>query len=128
MNWLTKSLTLDLIAITIDSLNRISERISTESNDGAGNWPPAEQNPAPAPAPEPAPAAQSTNLDPAAQAEQQAALHTKAQETLRNIALKEGTDWITGTLFPSFNVGSLNDIPADKLNELITQAENHTKA
>lgn len=123
MNWLTKSLALDLLAITIDGLTRASERISQEPDVPAdGNWPPVEQPQQPQTAPQAEP--QTTELHP----EDQAALHTKAQETLRNIALKEGTDWITGTLFPSFGVGSLNGIPAGKLSELIAQAENHLKA
>ncbi|WOT02552.1 hypothetical protein [Corynebacterium pyruviciproducens] len=127
MSWLTKSLALDLLAITIDGLIRASERISLEPDPATGDWPPAvekaQENPEPQQT-EPAPA-QATELHPEDQAEQQAALHTKAQEVLRAIAMAEGPDWITSTLFPKFGVTSLNDIGPEQLPSLITEATKH---
>ena len=128
MTWLTKSLALDLLAITIDGLTRASERISLEPDVPADrNWPPAvekaQENPEPQQT-EAAPA-QAAELHPEDQAEQQAALHTKAQEVLRAIAMAEGPDWITSTLFPKFGVTSLNDIGPEQLPSLITEATQH---
>jgi|GEM_PF-1654408 len=149
MNWLTKSLALDLLAITIDGLIRASERISLEPDPVNGDWPPQGQpynwggngptereqessapqqqpetqapDPAPAPATEPAPAPQQPAA-PQVDAEQ---LHTQAQEVLRSIAMAEGPDWITSTLFPKFGVTSLNDIGPEQLPSLITEATKH---
>lgn len=127
MTWLTKSLALDLLAITIDSLTRASERISQEPDVPAdGNWPPAvEETPQQSedPAPESTPEPQSQQPEaPQVDAEQ---LHTKAQEVLRSIAMAEGPDWITGELFPKFGVTSLNDIGPEQLPSLITEATKH---
>ena len=135
MSWLTKNLTLDLLAITIDGLTKVFDRINTEDTSApgpaasvsawseAGNQQvevpaaPAEQ-PAAAPAPESA----------AQPAEQPAVpapdLLPQAQNLLRQISLAEGSsEWITDTLFPHFFVHSLTDEPGEKLPELITMAE-----
>lgn len=126
MNWLTKSLALDLLAITIDGLIRASERISLEPDPATGDWPPAvekaqEQSEDPAPESTPEPQSQQPEA-PQVDAEQ---LHTKAQEVLRAIAMAEGPDWITSTLFPKFGVTSLNDIGPEQLPSLITEATQH---
>lgn len=154
MKWLTKDLALDLLAITIDSLNHVFKAIEASPDPVNGDWPPQGQPynwggngpteraqessapqqqpetqapdpapaPAPAPAPEPAPAPQQPAATPQADAEQ---LHTKAQEVLRSIAMAEGPDWITSTLFPKFGVTSLNDIGSEQLPSLITEATRH---
>lgn len=135
MKWLTKSLALDLLAITIDGLIRASERISLEPDPVNGDWPPTPQEqpqqPSEAPAPESTPEPQSQQPE-ASQPQQPAApqvdaeqLHTKAQEALRAIAMAEGPDWITGELFPKFGVTSLNDIGPEQLPSLITEATRH---
>lgn len=134
MNWLTKQLALDLLAITIDGLNRAFTAIEASPDPVNGDWPPAvekqeepapqqqpeTQSPEPAAAQEPQPEAQPAA--PQADAEQ---LHTQAQEVLRAIAMTEGPDWITGTLFPKFGVTSLNDIGPEQLPSLITEATQH---
>lgn len=146
MNWLTKQLALDLLAITIDGLNRVFKAIEASPDPVNGDWPPAsqqQQQPAAAEQPQqqaaPAPA---TAPDPEPQPQQQAApepqpqqpattpdtaetLHTQAQETLRAIALAEGPTWITDTLFPKYGVTSLNDIGPEQLPSLITEATKH---
>lgn len=148
MPWLTKSLALDLLAITIDGLTRASERISIEPDPVNGDWPPTgntynmggygptereqevekpavEPALAPKPAPQPqqeTPAPLQPAATPPADAEQ---LHTKAQEVLRSIAMTEGPDWITGELFPKFGVTSLNDIGPEQLPSLIAEAAQH---
>lgn len=146
MKWLTKQLTLDLLAITIDSLNRVFKAIEASPDPVNGDWPPQGQpynwggngpteraqessapqqqpeTPAPEPAPAPEPQPEAQPAAPQVDAEQ---LHTKAQEVLRSIAMAEGPDWITGTLFPKFGVTSLNDIGPEQLPSLITEATRH---
>ena len=101
MTWISKDLTLDLLAIGIHARQKTFDRIKEE---------PA----APEPKPEP-------------QEEETPDLLPEAQNTLRAISMDEGPGWITGTLFPHFNVQSLTDVPADKLPELITMAQKHRK-
>lgn len=137
-NWLSKDLTLDLLAIGIHSLNKIHQRIAQGPEEGQSEKPPAaealpaaepELKPAaeepapqePQPEPEETPAAADEAPDPAVRAE--------AQTALRTITQTEGNDgitWITSTLFPHFGVTSLTDIPDGKLEELITMAKAHT--
>lgn len=144
-NWLSKDLTLDLLAIGIHSLNKIHQRIAQGPEEGQSEKPPAaealpaaepelkpaepELKPAaedpapqkPQPEPEEPPAAADEEPDPAVRAE--------AQTALRTITQTEGNDgitWITGTLFPHFGVASLTDVPDGKLEELITMAKAHT--
>lgn len=141
MSWISKNLTLDLIAIAIGGMQSAFDRIKSEPES---DWPAAEQpevpaqapaevepapQSAPAPQPEPAPAAQEP--EPEAAAPQQAAAEAPAPQVnrideakahLRDISLNGGMDWITGTLFPAFEVTSLTDVPADRLPELIDKA------
>ena len=92
---------------------------STQAARGAVEEAPApKEEPADAPAPEPKPEPQE---------EQTPDLLPEAQNTLRAISMDEGPGWITGTLFPHFNVQSLTDVPADKLPELIAMAQKHHK-
>ena len=134
MSWISKNLTLDLIAIAIGGMQSAFDRIKSEPEPGA-EWPATEvpaQAPAavePAPQPEPAPAAQEP--EPEASAPQQAAAEAPAPQVnrideakahLRDISLTGGMDWITGTLFPAFGVTSLTDVPTDRLPELIDKA------
>ena len=134
MSWISKNLTLDLIAIAIGGMQSAFDRIKSEPEPGT-EWPAAEV-PAPAPAAvepapqsEPTPAAQEPQ--PEASAPQQAAAEAPAPQVnrideakahLRDISLNGGMDWITGTLFPAFGVTSLTDVPADRLPELIDKA------
>lgn len=133
MSWISKDLTLDLIAIGIHSLNKIYERIKAEP-DTAGEWPQTEAaTPEVTQAPDPAPATQhepqaNPEPEPAPEPEPQVdveALHTQAQTILRTIAQTRGTDWITGTLFPHFGITSLTELPAEKLPELVDMADKH---
>lgn len=129
MSWISKSLTLDLLAIAIDGMNKAFERISAEPEAASQSpWPadvpaapaPVEAPPAvPEPAPAPAPPAA-----PQPEPEQEPApdLLPEAQIILRTIAQTQGTDWITGTLFPHFGTNSLNTVPAERLPELIEMA------
>lgn len=133
MTWISKNLTLDLLAIGIHAMQKTFDRIKQEP-DTQAPWPqqetptaaphPVEQAPGPkeepadAPAPEPKPEPQE---------EQTPDLLPEAQNTLRAISMDEGPGWITGTLFPHFNVQSLTDVPANKLPELIAMAQKHSK-
>lgn len=136
MSWISKNLTLDLIAIAISGMQSAFDRIKSEPEPGT-EWPaaevpaqtPAAVEPAPAPQQEPAPAAQEP--EPEASAPQQAAAEAPAPQVnrideakahLRDISLNGGMDWITGTLFPAFGVTILTDVPADRLPELIDKA------
>ena len=139
MSWISKNLTLDLIAIAIGGMQSAFDRIKSEPEPGT-EWPAAEvpapapaavepaPQSAPAPQPEPTPAAQDHQ---AAPEPQQAAAEAPAPQVnrideakahLRDISLNGGMDWITGTLFPAFGVTSLTDVPADRLPELIDKA------
>ena len=138
MSWISKNLTLDLIAIAIGGMQSAFDRIKSEPEL---DWPAAEvpapapaavepaPQSAPAPQPEPTPAAQEP--EPEASAPQQAAAEAPAPQVnrideakahLRDISLNGGMDWITGTLFPAFGVTSLTDVPTDRLPELIDKA------
>lgn len=135
MSWITKQLTLDLLAITIDGLNKVFDRINQEPDNTAPGapatesvspWPvddPAQPVTPTQPTPEPVkntpePTHETPTLDPDK-------LRTEAQTLLRTISQAGGTEWITGTLFPHFNVQTLTNVPADKLPELNQMAEAH---
>lgn len=138
--WISKSLTLDILAITIDGLTKVFDRINAEP-DRVSPWTAQTEAPAPAAAPavvapESTPAAPATPVQPLppeiAQEQQEAIdaidtqkLLTQAQTSLRTIAQTEGTTWITNTLFPHFGVQSLNDIPAERLSEVVIMADSH---
>lgn len=129
MTWITKNLTLDLLAIGIHAMQKTFDRIKEEP-DAQSPWPqqtenteaphPAEETPTSKnePAPEPKPEVQE---------EKSPDLLPKAQNILRSISMDEGPSWITGTLFPHFNVQSLTDVDEDKLPELIAMAQQHQK-
>ena len=148
MSWISKNLTLDLIAIAISGMQSAFDRIKSEPES---DWPAAEQPEVPAQAPaavDPAPdtpeaSVQAAAAESAAQSVQAAQDHQAAPEPqqaaaeapapqvnrideakahLRDISLNGGMDWITGTLFPAFGVTSLTDVPTDRLPELIDKA------
>ena len=133
MTWISKNLTLDLLAIGIHAMQKTFDRIKEEP-DTQSPWP---QQEAPTAAPHPVEEAPVSKEEPAEgaapepkpelQEEETPDLLPEAQNTLRAISMDEGPGWITGTLFPHFNVQSLTDVPADKLPELITMAEKHHK-
>lgn len=133
MTWISKNLTLDLLAIGIHAMQKTFDRIKQEP-DTQAPWPkqeapaaephPVEEAPAPKEEPDAAPAPEPK---PEPQEEETPDLLPEAQNTLRAISMDEGPGWITGTLFPHFNVQSLTDVPADKLPELITMAQKHRK-
>lgn len=138
MSWLSKDLTLDLLAIGIHTLNKIYDRVKEEPS---GEWPEVEapqhsgitpapapaEVPAPAPAPAPAEtaAATPTPAPAAAGAPQQPNRMPEAQDILRSISQNGGREWIKNTLFPQFGVAKLTDVPADKLPALIAAAQEY---
>lgn len=134
MTWMNKNLTLDLLAIGIDTLQRTYDRIKQEP-DSVSPWPQVESpHAAPGPVEQQAaePAAQpktsetsETSTEPEAQGD--ALLH-EAQTILRQISLAEGPAWITGELFPHFEVKTLTDVPKDTLPGLIGIATKHKEA
>lgn len=132
MTWISRNLTLDLLAIGIHAMQKTFDRIKEEP-DTQSPWPQVESTQAAAhlveeaPAPKEEPAAAATEPKPEPQEEETPDLLPEAQNTLRAISMDEGPGWITGTLFPHFNVQSLTDVPADKLPELITMAQKHRK-
>ena len=134
-DWLSKDLTLDLLAIGIHSLNKIHQRIAQEPGEWPSEKPPAAETlPAAEPELKPAteePAPQEPQPEPEQEPETSAvdiqALKTEAQTLLRTISQTEGTDWITGGLFPHFGVNKFTDVPDDKLQELIDMATTHTE-
>lgn len=129
MTWMNKDLTLDLLAIGIDTLQRTYDRIKQEP-DSVSPWPQVESTQAapntveekePAPQPESPETSQDTE-------DQGTDLLPEAQTILRHISLAEGPAWITGELFPHFGVKTLTDVPKDKLPELIAMATKHKEA
>lgn len=129
MSWITKDLTLDLLAIGIHTLEKIYQRVKEEE---VGEWPdvePAPETGATTPAAPPAAAGQKP-VTPAPTADDTAdtdALHTEAQNLLRQISGAEGPSWITSTLFPTYGVTTLSAVPGEKLPELIATAQAHLK-
>lgn len=127
--WLTKELTLDLLAITIDGLNKIFNRINNDTAvDPATAHPadlPAAKTPITEDTPEPVEdTPEPTQPDPEPGHNPQ--LLTEAQDHLRRLAQTEGIDWIRDTLFPHFQVESLTDVPAGRLPELIGMVQAKT--
>lgn len=130
-SWITKTLTLDLLAITIDGLSKMFDRINTDTPVGpaasasatevlAARKDPATTHPADMPTEAPAEPAPT----PVSEVDHEALL-VQAQTLLRTIAQQGGVDWITGTLFPHFQTHSLTEIPADRLPEVIDLAGKH---
>lgn len=128
MTWMTKNLTLDLLAIGQDFLRRCAEAINNQpQQETSDNRHPADTvpetpqpEPAPEPQPEPAPEPQLQEANPTHED-----LHSEAQTLLRTIVQAEGADWVTGTLFPKYGVQSLNDVPANRLSDLVADAKTH---
>lgn len=128
--WLTKELTLDLLAITIDGLNKIFNRINNDTAvDPATAHPadlPAAKTPTTEATPEPVEdTPEPTQPDP--EPEHNPQLLAEAQDHLRRLAQTEGIDWIRDTLFPHFQVESLTDVPAGRLPELIGMVQAKTE-
>lgn len=131
MTWMNKDLTLDLLAIGIDTLQRTYDRIKQEP-DNVSPWPQVEstqdtpgtveENQALQPQPQQQPEAPQESED------QHTDRLPEAQTILRHISLAEGPAWITGELFPHFGVKTLTDVPKDKLPELIDMATKHKEA
>lgn len=129
MSWLTKNLTLDLLAIGIHALTKASERIAQEPDTNQTDWPPVEkpapkqaaveQQPEPTPAPEP--------QETPAPAPDTGALLTEAKTLLQTLSRTGHREWIKDTLLPQFNVTKLTDVPAGRLPELIDAAKEHQK-
>lgn len=128
MTWISKGLTLDLLAIGIDAMQKTFDRIKEEPGTQSP-WP---QETAPSTAPQavqesPAAPKQEPATAPAPKPQEESTpdLLPEAQNLLRSISMNEGPAWITGELFPHFHVQSLADVPANKLPELITMAQAH---
>lgn len=131
MTWMNKDLTLDLLAIGIDTLQRTYDRIKQEP-DNVSPWPQVESTQAAPgaveakePAPQPQPETSETSTEPE---DQPTDLLPEAQTILRHISLEQGPAWIAGELFPHFGVKTLTDVPKDKLPELIDMATKYKEA
>lgn len=118
MTWMTKNLTLDLLAITINYGQQIFDRIRQEPEDPWKHDTPWDQHPTITQTPP-------TNPTPQPTQEETEKLHTQAQKLLRDISLAGDMEWITGTLFPQLGVASLNDVPPTDLPHLIKTAQQH---
>lgn len=135
MAWMTKDLALDLLAILIGATENA---YNTIKNAPDGEWPPAVEKPGEEPAatqqaPADTPAAAETpkpDTPPAAAPQQQETPAPNAEEQLveaknllQGIVSAGGREWVTGKLLPRFGVSKLSDVPADKLPEIIKEAE-----
>lgn len=134
MAWMTKDLALDLLAILIGATE---DAFNTIKNAPDGDWPPAVDAPAEESAKEPTaqqapattpeepkqdtpPAAEQKQETPAPNAREKL---VEAKNLLQGIVASGGREWVTGKLLPQFGVAKLSDVPADKLPELIKEAE-----
>lgn len=138
MAWMTKDLALDLLAILIGATENAFNTIKDAPD---GDWPPAVDAPAEESAKESAkePTAQQAPADTTAEPKQDTpptppqqpaeptpdgdALLVEAKNLLQGIVASGGREWVTGTLLPQFGVAKLSDVPADKLPQLIKEAE-----
>lgn len=133
MAWMTKDLALDLLAILIGATENA---FNTIKNAPDGDWPPAVDAPAEESAKEPTaqqapsdtPEEPKQDTPPAAPQQEKpapdgGALLVEAKNLLQGIVASGGREWVTGTLLPQFGVAKLSDVPADKLPELIKEAE-----
>lgn len=131
MTWMNKHLTLDLLAIGIDTLQRTYDRIKQEPDSVSPG--PQVESPQAAPGPveqqaaEPAPQPEISETSTETEAQDTDLLH-EAQTVLRQISLEQGPAWITGELFPHFGVKTLTDVPKDKLPELISMATKYKES
>lgn len=128
--WLTKELTLDLLAITIDGLNKIFNRINNDTAVDPATAHPADLPAAKTPITEATPEPVEDTPDPTQpdpEPEHNPQLLAEAQDHLRRLAQTEGIDWIRDTLFPHFQVESLTDVPAGRLPELIGMVQAKTE-
>lgn len=137
MNWLTKELTLDLLAISIEGLVKIHDAIDhatqaerpvtpqDEVSAPAAEAPPATDNETD----ETAPAEPKTS--PEAPAEADAPTLPEIQNALREISKNEDTKWIQDTLFPHFNINHLSQLPEEKFADawdMITRHQEEKEA
>lgn len=123
MAWMTKDLALDLLAILIGATENAYNTIKNAPED---DWPPAVEKPTEEPTAQQAPA----DTPPAAEPQKQETPAPNADEQLveaknllQSIVASGNREWVTGTLLPQFGVAKLSDVPADKLPELIKEAE-----
>ena len=123
MTWLTKNLTLDLLAITIHGLTKASERIAQEPDTNQTDWPPVEK---PAPEVTTAPALAEPEETETPEADDHDYL-AEAKTLLQTLSRTGHREWIKDTLLPQFNVTKLTDVPAGRLPELIDAAKEHQK-
>ena len=145
MNWLTKSLAIDLLGLTRTYLDRVIDRLRTEGDDPWANSDPIDDapqwvtvNPPTNPALDSETVTEATAEVSAPETETSlpeaetptppadtTQLHTQAQTLLRTIVENEGTDWVVNTLFPIFQVTTLDAVTPDRLGELIDYATQH---
>ncbi|TVS29818.1 hypothetical protein [Corynebacterium sanguinis] len=121
MTWLTKDLTLDLLAIGIHALIKASERIAQEPDTAQSDWPPVEK---PAPDVTTAPALAEPEETETPEADDHDYL-AEAKTLLQTLSRTGHREWIKDTLLPQFNVTKLTDVPADQLPALIEAAKAH---
>ena len=121
MNWLTKELTLNLLAISIEGLVKIHDAIDHATQAERPNAP---QDEVSAPAAEAPPAKESETgvtapPEPEAEPEPTPPANTptmpEIQNALRTIAQAEGVDWIQNELFKGFDITNITHLPGDKL-------------
>jgi len=137
MNWLTKELTLNLLAITIEGFVKIHDAI----DDATQVEPPdAPQEKLDAPAVEAPPAKESETgetapPEPEAEPEPTPPANTptmpEIQNALREISKNEDTKWIQDTLFPHFNINHLSQLPEEKFADawdMITRHQEEKEA
>ena len=121
MNWLTKELTLNLLAITIEGLVKIHDAIDDATQEEQPDTP---QEKPDAPAVEAPPAkegemAETPPSEPEAEPEPTPPANTptmpEIQNALRTIAQAEGNEWILNELFKGFGITNITHLPGDKL-------------
>lgn len=145
MAWMSKTLTLELLAIIGGAIDAAYNRILQEPSPLEPGAPEPTQehqdcvptitkhhNPQPSTPAEPAPAApaasptptQGKTQTPQYDEETLEKMLNEAKKTLRDINLKDGSpQWITQTLFPHFGLQSLNEIKPEQIPALLDMAD-----
>ena len=131
MNWLSKELTLNLLAISIEGLVKIHDAIDNATQT---EQPATPQDEVSAPAAEASPATDNETdetalaepeTSPEAPTEADAPTLPEIQNALRTIAQAEGVDWIQNTLFAHFGITNITHLSADKLAEAQSMITRH---
>ncbi|QQB45340.1 hypothetical protein I6I10_06910 [Corynebacterium glucuronolyticum] len=116
MNWLSKSLALDLIAIIIDGLTKASNRIEKEPDPETGDWPPTAPDTEPTKKPEP------TESKMPAPAPKPTVTLEEVRDTMVKLTKEKGRSAVRSIL-DAVDAPKLTKVPEDKLGTVLELAK-----